>query len=241
MKLQVFYRISDAGNPKNKLEGTDKKFCLENALSVFGKDNFHIRADNCSNETLDMIASYGIKPIISSLGNAGSWLATAIEAMSAEYNGDLLYFLEDDYLHLPGSAEAILDGLELADYLSLYDHPDKYKAGENPFVLDGGETSLVLSGKFCHWKSSNSTTMTFAVKQSTFLEDWPIWQKSCEAGYPDDYRTFLKLQSLDTWENRLLGKKRRLITSIPAFATHTETAFLAPHRNWKNLTGNGNF
>ena len=182
-----------------------------------------------------MIRETGLKAEISALGNAGSWLASAQEALKPEFEDFALYFLEDDYLHLPGSKDVLLDGLSKADYVSLYDHPDKYQSGANPFVEAGGEQSRILMGQFCHWKTSNSTTMTFAVRQKTLMEDFPLWQRHCAAGFPNDFEAFLELQSLGSWENRIFGHGRKLITSLPAFSTHSETAWLSPLRNWSDL------
>jgi hypothetical protein len=236
MNLNIFYRISDAGNPKEKISGKGKKECLGNALEIFGKDHFNIRADHCSEETLRMIRNFGLEPEISSLGNAGSWLKSARQALSPEYQNSALYFIEDDYIHLPDSTGAILDGLSIADYVSLYDHPDKYTSGINPLLEDSSEWSRISPGKFCHWKSSNSTTMTFALKQETLKADFPVWERHCAAGFPDDFRAFLELQSLDSWENRMFGRGRKLITSLPAFSTHTESAWLSPLRNWSEIS-----
>jgi len=71
--LKVLYRISDGGNPKVKLPNADKKHCLENAISIFGKENFYVFADNCGKETIEMIAAFGIEAIEIKLGNALSW------------------------------------------------------------------------------------------------------------------------------------------------------------------------
>lgn len=236
MKLHVFYRISDSGNPKEKIPGAGKKECLDNALAIFGKDHFSIRADNCSEDTIQLVRNFGLEPEISALGNAGSWLASARQALSPEFERSAIYFIEDDYLHLPGAAEVIFDGLSKADYVSLYDHPDKYTTGINPLLEASSELSRISPGKFCHWKSSNSTTMTFALKQETLKADFSLWERHCAAGFPDDFRAFLELQSLDSWENRLFGKGRKLITSLPAFCTHTETAWLSPLRNWSEIS-----
>jgi hypothetical protein len=235
MNLAVFYRISDAGNQKEKLAGSSKRKCLENALKVFGTKHFYLRADNCSEQTLKMLEDFGLKPEISSLGNAGSWLASARQALQSEFNNFSLYFPEDDYLHLPGSPECILDGLSKADYVSLYDHPDKYQTGFNPFTDDSGELCRLLPGQYCHWKTSNSSTMSFAVNQKTLQSDFPIWEKHCRAGFPNDFEAFLELQSLDSWNNRIFGRGRKLISSVPGMCTHTETKWLSPLRNWEKL------
>ena len=235
MKLNVFYRISDAGNQKDKLPAADKKACLSNAIRVFGASHFYVLADNCSEATIQMIRDSGLEPRISHLGNAGSFLAMAGWAIQTASEGDAIYFLEDDYLHFPDSPKVILDGLRRADYVSLYDHPDKYTEGVNPFVERSGEWGRILAGEFCHWKTSNSTTMSFALRYETLKQDFPVWEEHCRNGYPDDFHAFLKLQSLGSWENRILGSQRVLISSLPSFATHTEMQWLAPLRNWQNL------
>lgn len=232
-QIQIFYRISDAGNPKPKVEGKSKPACLENALRVFGSDGFHILADHCKPETLSWLQKLEVPLQISGVGNAGSFRKVAEWALETRKPETAFYFLEDDYWHLPGSRERILDGLELGDYVSLYDHPDKYRKGENPFVEDGGEWCKLLLGKTGHWKTSNSTTMTFAVKAETFRADWPHWQTFLKEGYPNDFQAFLFLQNLGSWENRIWGRNRRLLTAVPGMASHLELEYLSPMHNWK--------
>mgnify|MGYP007070075596 CR=1 FL=1 len=112
-KLHVIYRISDKGHPKPKLSNGGKGSCLENALKYFGGgDYFHVIADNCAANTIDALKSAGLDLEITSNGNAGTCryiFDTVINRYSPEDN---LYLLEDDYLHLPGSREAILEGLD---------------------------------------------------------------------------------------------------------------------------------
>ncbi len=238
MKLKVIYRISDAGNPKPKLQGGSKQKCLENALQVFGKESIVVQADHCTEATLRILEQLGLDFQTSSLGNAESWRLVASRALKESEAGTALYFLEDDYLHIKGAAEVILDGLTRADYVSVYDHPDKYIDGPNPFVSKGGEESRVLLGKLCHWKISNSTTMTFAVRKETLAADWHVWEEFTSAGFPDDFHAFLRLCSLGSWENRIFGSGRKLFTSLPAFATHTELEWIAPLRNWTSISEN---
>ena len=61
------------------------------------------------------------------------------------------YFVENDYLHHSNARNILLEGFTVgADYVSLYDHPDKYlnaNEGGNPFIEDGGEVTKVYLSK----------------------------------------------------------------------------------------------
>lgn len=54
MKLHVIYRISDKGH------NATKTHCLQNAIEHFGRENFHVIADNCSPELVRFIESEGL-------------------------------------------------------------------------------------------------------------------------------------------------------------------------------------
>ena len=150
---------------------------------------------------------------------------------------EVVYFVEDDYIHRPGSREALLEGIDAGfDYVTLYDHPDKYisgKDGGNPDVHcprrmgDADEISTVLYSKSCHWKFTNSTTMTFAARRGTIKADADIIGKHLTGPAPDDFWMFCELLS---WPPH-----RRLGSSIPAFATHAEKQWLAPLFDWEAI------
>lgn len=239
MNLKVLYRISDGGNPKVKLQNATKEHCLDNCLAVFETENTTVFADNCSPETLQMLRNKGLKPIEIKLGNALSWRFVAEFAMQQFADNQAVYLLEDDYLHQPKSATALLEGLEIADYVTLYDHPDKYldpqNGGMNPYVENGGEDTKVFLTPTCHWRRTNSTTMTFATTVQTLKEDKEIWLEFTSQGFPYDFGAFQRLAGLGEWQNRVFGKKRILISSIPGLSTHGETAWLSPFTDWETI------
>ncbi len=239
MAIKVLYRISDGGNPKVKLSNASKKACLENAGAIFGHSNITLFADNCGNQTLEMVQNLGFEPHLISLGNAMSWRHVAEFGMKSFPDDQIIYLLEDDYFHLPQSASALEEGLEIGEYVTLYDHPDKYmsmaEGGSNPYVEGGSENTKVWLSKTCHWKQTNSTTMTFATRVKTLKSDWPIWIEFTSQGFPNDFGAFQRLQGLGTWENKIFGPKHRLISSIPGLSTHAETAWLSPHTDWSAL------
>jgi hypothetical protein len=237
--IQVLYRISDGGNPKTKLPGAGKQQCLENCMSEFGPSNIRVFADNCRETTLEMLEKLGLQYETIALGNAMSWRYVAEYAIRTGRLSDNVYLLEDDYLHKPGSAKALEEALEFADYATLYDHPDKYldagKGGPNPYVENGAENTRVWLTSSCHWKQTNSTTMTFATKIKTLAEDKDIWWEFTSQGFPNDFGAFQRLQGLGSWESRLFGKKRILVSAIPGFSSHAETAWLSPHSDWEKF------
>lgn len=230
--LHILYRISDKGHSKEKLPNATKEHCLQNAIDVFGLEGFFVFADNCSNETTQMIRSKGIEPIETALGNCGSWRYCIEFALDKLKNEDTVYILEDDYFHLKGAKAAIIEGLEIGHYISLYDHPDKYLDGVNPLVKQGGEIGRIYLTKTTHWKETNSTTMTFATHVGIIKQDKDVWWKNTEGGYPYDFKAFQELTNRTFFQKKL---KRKLISAIPGLATHSELAWLSPFVEWGKI------
>jgi hypothetical protein len=133
-----------------------------------------------------------------------------------------VYMCEDDYMHEFQALSTIFGGLALASLSAGYDHPDKYVNGAqagNPFVQHGGEVCRVLLGAHCHYKTTNSTTMTFCSTLRTLFEDDVILRTCCATEPPDDFHMFLALGTV---------RGRTLVTPLPSACTHGESAFLAP-------------
>jgi len=126
---------------------------------------------------------------------------------------------------LLGSDQTLKEGLEKADYVSLYDHPDKYQDGLNPYVKDGGEKTKVILTRSSHWKFTNSSTMTFSSRVKTLKADYKIWKKCLIDTYPYDFKAFQDLRR----------RGRKLITPIPSLSTHAEPNFLAPLIDWSQV------
>lgn len=231
--MKIIYRISDAGYNKIKPEYINNENCLRNFVYVFGNKNIQIIADNCSEDTLKMIRKYihpdKIKKV--SVGHgAGTFNLALTEALQSN-DDEIIYFLENDYLHKPNADKILLEGFNTgANYVALYDHPDKYMDGANPEVEGGGELTRVLLTESCHWKLTNSTTMTFAAKVKTLREDEEILRLFTQGSYPRDFEMFLALRD----------KGKALITPIPGYATHGETAWLSPLTNWNDICNNTN-
>ena len=232
-KTKVIYRISDAGYSKVKPAYINNEACLKNFCNVFFDhiSDIIILADNCSEQTFIMIRKY-IDPINIhkvSVGHGAGTFNLALD-MALKWNDDeIVYFVENDYLHKQQSPKIIKEGLNLgASFISLYDHPDKYldpSKGGNPFCEGGAEDTRVYLTDSCHWKITNSTTMTFASTVATLKRTESILRKWTQGTHPSDFKMFLELREQD----------ELLITSLPGYATHGETAWLSPLIDWENI------
>ena len=229
--MKIIYRISDAGYNKVKPDYINNENCLKNFVSIFGNQDLEIIADNCSKETLQMITKYCHPNRITSvsIGHGAGTFNLALDKALKYDDNEIIYFIENDYLHKPGADDVLVEGFKLgAGYVSLYDCPDKYldpRDGGNPYCDGGAEDTRVYLSNSCHWKLTNSTTMTFASKVKTLKEDESILRSFTQGSYPRDFDMFLALRD----------KNRSLITPLPGYSTHGETAWLSPLTDWNKI------
>ncbi len=238
--LTVYYRLSDKGNNKDRLEIINNKSCLLNFLQSFRPEQMVIIADNVTDETMNWLETYSFKEIHrTSLGNSGSFWYSFQLALKLDPT-DFVYFVENDYIHRPGSEKILLEGLKISDYVTLYDHSDKYIDGINPRVKNGGERTKVFLTPSSHWKMTNSTTMTFASRVDILRKDqfffkffsvgiikkgFPFFKILQGSNCPHDYYLFITLGDL---------KKRKIISPIPGYSTHGEKKYLSPLIDWNS-------
>jgi len=230
--MKIIYRISDAGYNKVKPKYINNRNCLWNAVNIFQGVDFKdwtVIADNVSEETDVIIQSYIPREQIEyvSVGHGAGTFNLALDKALTFDDNEIVYFIENDYLHLPGSKRIIEEGLDEigADFVSLYDHPDKYIDGANPYVQGGGEMTRVMLSTSSHWKVTNSTTMTFASKVKTLRKTENILREYTHGSYPRDFDMFV----------HLYNSAHYLVTPIPGYSTHGETAWLTPLINWKKI------
>ena len=227
--MKIIYRISDTGYKKEKPEYIDNKKCLSNFVWTFQDHDILVMADNISDNTREMIQQHEVSIKHVSVGHGAGTFNLALDIALTYDDDEIVYFVENDYIHKPGSHEIITEGFELgASFVSLYDHPDKYldpSQGGNPYCEGGGEDTRVYLTDSCHWKVTNSTTMTFAANVSTLKRVESILRKWTSETHPNDFQMFLELRD----NNELL------ITPLPGYATHGETAWLSPLTDWSKV------
>ena len=230
--MKIIYRISDSGYSKVKPKYINNRNCLWNAINTFQEVDFEdwiVIADNVSEETDVIIQGYVPKERIEyvSVGHGAGTFNLALDKALTFDDNEIVYFCENDYLHLPNSKKVIEEGLNEigADFVSLYDHPDKYIDGANPYVQGGGEMTRVMLSTSSHWKVTNSTTMTFASKVKTLRKTENILREYTQGSYPRDFDMFV----------HLYNSAHYLVTPIPGYSTHGETAWLTPLIDWQKI------
>jgi hypothetical protein len=225
--MKIIYRISDTGYNKTKPNYINNENCLKNFCNIFFDYRYDIivLADNCSELTLNMIKKYidpiNIKKV--SVGNGAGTFNLALDKALKWDDDEIVYFVENDYIHLHGSPQILQEGFKLgAPYVTLYLHPDKFipsTQGGNPEVDDdGGYGTKIYRGKTQLFGMFNSTTMTFAAKVKTLKEDENILRKWTSETHPNDFQMFLELRE----------KGKALLCPLNTYSTHGETRWLSP-------------
>lgn len=238
--LYCYYRISDNGNPFGRtdlsntyLNTVTRRKLFNNFLDAFGVENLKVFADNAKPETIEFIKSKGVTNIyISSMGQMAGFIYVINSAATSLKPDDIVYMVEDDYIHTPDAKQYIFEGIEIGDYVTLYDSLDKYidsdKGGNNPLIDGGGEDTKVILGRTSHFKKTNSTTGTFAVKVGTLQEDLDVVYKYYT---PQKVMDFLMFRELVTVKNR------DIVVPIPGKAAHIGLE-MAPFVDWETMVVN---
>jgi hypothetical protein len=196
--MKFLYRISNNSYNKPKLENATKEQCFINFLHnvPVASDSIEVLADNVTPELKSFIEAHlpvNGRLIEINVGSNGASFRKQVE-MACELPDDEIVMLhEDDYLYRPHVGDTpikkfnqlvIAEGLQKADYVSLYDHPDKYlprlqiDEGTSPSVIptcidhpliiingtqwgnpnvnaDGVENMGVFLTDRTHWKYTN--------------------------------------------------------------------------------------
>jgi len=266
--MKFLYRISNNSYKKEKLANASKENCYLNFLNnvLLASDTLDVLADNINAELKTFILAHlpsnGRLLEINS-GSNGASFRLQMEMACKLADDEIVMLHEDDYLYRPHAGDtplkkfnhlAILEGLSKAQYVSLYDHPDKYIPRKavpadtdprsihptinhhlviadgylwgNPMVSeDGVENTGVFLTASTHWKYTNSTTLTFAAYAKTLKEDYSVWEKYSREAHPHDYWAFTELRSAG----------RKIATPIPSLATNTEYPWVSPLFAWESL------
>jgi hypothetical protein len=149
---------------------------------------------------------------------------------------EIVYIVEDDYLHRDrvetldkGSPLDVLEDVLTTtnvDYATLYDHADKYFPGYFEKFATGFKTFLFHTEK-SHWRTTPSTTNTFAAKYKTLMSDMETHLKFS----PPEEKTSRDHEKF----HALWSDGRTLVSCVPGLSTHVENSLMSPCFDWSSL------
>jgi hypothetical protein len=229
-KIQLFVRhchFSQVSGHKNRIEGFSRQKCYQNLLETIDRkqvdvtfflDTFY------PSSTPHFVTQQKEFPVveIKEGTEAGSFLKLLDHVASLNLNPEtIIYFLEDDYLHQEGWSDVLLEGFTVPEvsYVTLYDHRDKYFLP----MYQNLEAKLFYTAT-CHWRTTPSTTNTYAMRLKTLLSHLSIHRQfSLGRRISADHEKFIEL-----------GRQgARLISSMPGWSTHVEEELTSPCVDWE--------
>jgi hypothetical protein len=260
MTLRVVYRSAQSPG-KNRPAFFDPILGLRSFLRSLAalREDVHVTFLNdgpVAEERVELMRGAGEIVCLDGLGNSGSHRQALALLERTAGDDDLVYVVEDDYLHLEEALPALVAAaaeLPQADYLTLYRDPPGYHGRD-----DRDRRPLALTAVGRRWTSVESTTMTFAARMGVLRRDSWIQWLGTQKPYPADRAIWLVTQGLAG--HRLLGaaagvdipapdrlavrhlvrnalpgrraRRRLLVSPDPPLATHAEAGVLAPGVDW---------
>lgn len=226
MKIHIYYRhynISGSDH-KNRPHWFAYEKCYQNLLSTleWGSDEYKVNVVYDGSEPnwikrMEYDTLYEIE--------AGSDFKSFQQTCKIIKNdqsvmiGDLVYFLENDYMHVDGwldKVRSLFMTYRGLDYVSLYDHNDKYFLPMYDNLI-----TKVFTAPTHHWRSTPSTCGSFIMSKERFIQDYDILSTM-----EGDHNKWL-------WLNE--HRDRTVITPIPGLSTHCMSNLLSPTINWEKI------
>lgn len=246
--LKIFYRYCPHANNAFRPRWFSRKLCLASFMRSYdnflksGADCSLCLAIDCFRELKEdeeqwlkrVIEKYQINALkLKSNSNCLSYLEVFNLALKLKDDAVVL-FAEDDYLWKKDAIVELYSAIQNlpADYVTPYDHPVRYDESFREPDLPHWEHRIFHTNHY-HYRSHESTCMTFMSRAGTLKEDAKIHKSFTvtDKKSPNDREIFRSLQHLGRYSN-LKSKRRLLIGPMPSLATHAHLPYLAPTVNW---------
>lgn len=226
MKIHIFYSHYNVTGTDNKFRPFwfDYEKCFVNLLNTIeGKDiDLHVIMDgkiknNWINKYKHRYIPYEITA--GNMRDAGWQMFKIALDLDTIKDNDLIYFLENDYLHVDGWDNHVLNLYQTFNnlhYVTLYDHYDKYFA---PMYDD--LVSKIFVTDTCHWRTTPSTCGSFIISKKLWKEDYNF-----HTSLEGDHNKWIALNQ---------EKARFILSPIPGLSTHCMETLLTPTINWQKI------
>ena len=247
-ETSVFYRTCLGENTAPRPSWYSKELCLKSFLLSFEQlrneneaeisvlvDGYLKPHDEWSKTIKKIVEPRGLIIEQKPVGNVESSINILRLASSLSRN-KVIIFAEDDYLWLTPALLGLQHSLTQlpVHYATPYDHPVRYEPNYPKGAdLPHWHNAIYITNER-HWRTQESTCMTFATTNRTLAEDISYFERYKEngKGRPEDRELFRDLQGLGAYANDNMNK-RILVGPIPSLATHAHLPWLAPLIDWE--------
>jgi hypothetical protein len=202
MNLEIIVRTHDQSNVHTFSErycGADKKTLILKCLTSLINSTNRVQGHGIRFKILDDHSSEGFIEELHKLFGHSIWEYELYRMKEKGFNysavkqfeyckdseADLIYSVEDDYLHSPDAIQDMIDNFTLFTEKSgldvcifPFDMPDNY-------VPPWMEYCMVVHGTKEHWRTTAWTTNTFMTKPKVLIENWPVFYKLASEYNPD--------------------------------------------------------
>jgi hypothetical protein len=217
------YNIEGSDN-KNRPQWFDYEKCFLNLLNSINNYNYidlHVIMDgdisnNWIHKYQNKYKSYTI------IGGDMNRVTLGVYEIIKNYDcdkNDLIYVLENDYLHLLDwhiKIQTLYSQFKNINYVSLYDHFDKYFLN----MYDNLVSKIWVTYDH-HWRSTPSTCGSYITTKDIFMQD-----------YDDHTGVTTPIGDHHKWLYLNRTKNRSIITPIPGLSTHCMNDLLSPTIDW---------
>ena len=226
--MKVFFRTTSNKAGKFRPDWFSYEACFRNLLKEFPAEDITVFFDGTPSSSF----SDDLKIVYTDAGSEAQSFTNLIDyilSLECLPDDEIVYIVEDDYLHRPGAMKILKEAFDCldVDYVTLYDHSDKYFPGYFERFAHGFKTSLIFTDS-SHWRNTPSTTNTFATRVKTLREDIDEHKKfsAPPLTISEDHKKF----------HALWSKGRMLVSSIPGYSTHCENMLMSPTFDWESLS-----
>ena len=182
--------------------------CLERIKNIFKNFNTKYTLINLDVEKfknkINQINQRGEKVTFNQMSNMANIHQSLLEAKKSE---DLIYFVEDDYIHQNDAIEEMIYSYEKLS--TLYKKDVVLCPSDYPFLYSKLDQTNILTGYKKHWRTVNETLCTYLISHDILKKYWKNYEE-------------MFLNNFDPYEKPLhkLYKKVDCFSPMPSIALH---------------------
>ena len=217
-KIDLKFTVIDHGSSKEDLSIINDY--LKNSLIKYEIINLNMR-EFSSIKTIDKN-----NPIIEE--NMKATMASILKSFKIikENSADLVYFVEDDYIHKKDSLCEMIFAYE--KFASAFKQELFLCPADYPYLYKSLESTNILIGNNYHWRTIKESLLTFMTSKRMIDKHWDNLNKMCEIEH-SPFETLL----------HKIYEEEICLSPIPSLAMHctnVNSVFgLSPNINWKKI------